>query len=339
MSPQGLFRPEVFENRKNKYYGTVLINTPIHYLVVTCGVSSLVMGVFLWIVLGDYSQKFLVTGYVASTAGIAKIYPHKNGVILQSFVQPGSVVKQGDRLFLLDTSDEGLGKKNRHYVLIALRKKKQLLTAQIAYKEQHLQVLKRLLEKKYITLSAYHEKRDDLLALQRQKGDVDTEVIRYQQDASHVVVSPVDGLVASVIYKRGQQTHSGKPLAMILPKDSDWVAEIFVPVKQAGFLYVGQQIEIRYDAYPYTHFGTSEATIDDVSQSVLTDDEDDKPIRIGQPYYKVTAHFNKSFITVYGKKKVLQHGMTFSAVMVGSKKKIWQWIFDPIYRFHGGSMA
>jgi membrane fusion protein len=45
---------------------------------------------------------------------------------------------------------------------------------------------------------------------------------------------------------------------------------------------------------------------------------------------------DNQFITLYGKNKKIQHGMTISAVIVGAKRKIWQWVLDPIYSFSGG---
>ena len=83
-------------------------------------------------------------------------------------------------------------------------------------------------------------------------------------------------------------------------------------------------------------FGAAKARVYEISKSVLTDDEEDKPIKIGEPYYKMSASLDKQFVTVYGKDKKIQHGMTVSAVIVGSKRKLWQWILDPLYSFYGG---
>ena len=96
---------------------------------------------------------------------------------------------------------------------------------------------------------------------------------------------------------------------------------------------------IRYDAFPYARFGGVGAYIDGISQSILTDVEEDKPIRIGEPYYKVTARLEQQFVRVYGQQKHMRHGMTVTAVIVGSRRKLWQWILDPIYSFSGGLLV
>ncbi|WP_026069578.1 hypothetical protein [Legionella tunisiensis] len=63
------------------------------------------------------------------------------------------------------------------------------------------------------------------------------------------------------------------------------------------------KIIIRYDAYPYERFGTYKATIKEISQSIITDDEEEKPILIGEPYYKITAELDKQSVKVYGAEK------------------------------------
>ena len=162
------------------------------------------------------------------------------------------------------------------------------------------------------------------------------DIINYKHDKSYVIRAPIDGIISSVSFHEGQYTNLTKPLMKILPSHADLMAELFIPVKQSGFLHRRNQVIIRYDAYPYARFGASKAHIIDISRSILTDEEEDKPIRIGQPYYKVTALLDKQFVTVYGKDKKIQHGMTISAVIVGSKRKMWQWILDPLYSFYGG---
>ena len=335
MNENRLFRQEVFESQRNRYYGSVSINTPPHYSVLTVGFTVLVMCVFLFLMFGEFSEKFIVIGYLESTRGVARVYPSKNGVIVRRYIKQGERVKKGDKLFLIDTSYQGLDIRNKHDVLAQLEKKRASITAEMGYKEKHLQELKKLLEKKYISLSTFYEKKDDFVALERQKTGVEVEIINVNHEKSYVIRSPIDGVISSVIYQEGQYTNLAKPMAKILPLHADLMAELFIPVRQSGFLHRKNKVTIRFDAYPYARFGTSTAKISEISKSILTDDEEDKPIRIGQPYYKATALLDKQFVTVYGKHKTIQHGMTISAVIVGSKRRIWQWILDPLFSFYG----
>lgn len=330
-----LFRQEVFNDLKNKNYGTVSINAPVKYTVLTVGISLFLVLIILFFIFADYSEKFIVKGYVNSSRGVVRVYPAKQGVIVKSWVHQGMSVRRGDSLFLVDTSYDGLAKTRHHAVFDKLTQQAQVIENEIKYKKTHLHALKKLLDKKYISLDTYSQKRDELHALLVNQQTVEMDLIKYKQDRSYLVRAPIDGVVASVIYQTGQNVSTSKPLVKIIPKNADLIAELFIPVSQSGFITKNNPVVIRYDAYPSARFGTANGVITDKSQSILTDEEDDKPIRIGQPYYKVIAKLDTPFVMLYGKKRRVAHGMTLSAVIVGSKKKVWQWVLDPLYSYYG----
>jgi len=113
------------------------------------------------------------------------------------------------------------------------------------------------------------------------------------------------------------------------------VARLYIPSREIGFLKVGQLINIKYDAYPSQRFGFYPAVIKEINQTILTDDKEDKPIKVGEPYYKIKAEIKTQNVKVYGKDVPLNHGMTLTAAIRGEKKKIWQWVIDPVYSFYG----
>lgn len=329
------FRTEVLNDIKNKNYGSVSINVPVKYTTVTVGIGVLILLIILFFMFAQYSEKVVVKGYINSTQGIIRVYPNKNGVIVKSWVHQGSQVSKGDALFLIDTSYSGLSKNSHHAVFDQLIKRHQLIEKDIQYKKQHLARLQSLLNKKYIALDLYYQKRDELNALIANRNTIEMDLIHYKQNSSYVIRAPISGRVVSVIFQPGQAVNLSKPLIKIIPSDANLIAELFIPVNQSGFLVKNKQVIVRYDAYPSERFGTATGVIADLSQSILTDDEDEKPFRIRQPYYKAIVMLNSPFVTVYGIKKQVQHGMTLSAVILGEKKKIWQWVLDPLYSYYG----
>jgi membrane fusion protein len=339
MNDNPLFRQEVFDSKKNSYYGSVIINTPVSFEVVTWCCSLLVVLIGLFLALSDYSEKFIVTGYLNSTQGLVRVYPTRNGVIVTSRVAQGSRVHQGDELFVINTAYDGMPNKDQSAVLSNLDKRKKVLEGEIVYKRKQLGELQHLLTKKYISLETYNNKHAELVALDKEKNALEMERIHYEQNRSYTVRAPVNGVISSVIYKEGQYTNLTKPLVIMLPDKAELQAELYVPVKQSGFLKKNNALWIRYDAFPYARFGSYPAEIREISQNIMLDEEDDKPLTVGQPYYKITAKLASQFVRLYGQPKKLKHGMTLSAVIVGEKRKIWQWILDPIYSFYGGIMS
>ena len=335
MSQISLFRPEAIAHATHKHHGAVFINTPVHYRVITLGCGVFVVCLILFVMFAEFSEKCIVTGYVNSTRGIAHAYPSRQGVIVKGYVSQGGHVKRGDPLFRIDTSDDGLGTSHSRDMFVPLQKRKGALDRDLAHKRQYLQALKPLLRKKYISSTDYQVKHDEILALEKQKNLLEMELIRYKQSRAYVVRAPTDGLVSAVMTHVGQHTQLGKPLLSILPRHAALIVELYIPVAKSGFLNPHDAITIHYDAYPYQRFGAAKGVIQTISQTILTDAEEDKPIRVRQPYYKVTATLDKHEVMAYGKPRQIQQGMTLSAVIIGSKKKLWQWILDPLYSYSG----
>ena len=336
MNEKRLFRQEVVEKQRNRHYGTVSINTPVKYRVLIVFFSLVLVLICIFLLFGEFSEKFIVKGYLESTKGLVRIYSEKNGVVAKCFIHQGDEVKQGDRLFLIRSSYEDFGEQHRSGVFQTLEKRKASLEDEIRSKESHIAALKPLLVKKFISLTSFHEQHDQLVELQHRLSVLEVELMNLQHDKSYEVRSPIHGVVASVLYHEGQYINATKPLMKILPHNADLMAELFVPVQQSGFLKKNNRVMIHYDAFPYARFGSSQGIIHEISQSVATDEEEEKPIRIGVPYYRVSALLDQQVVQVYGKDQKIQQGMTLSAVIVGSKRKVWQWLIAPLYSFYGG---
>ncbi|MCP0914740.1 MULTISPECIES: HlyD family secretion protein [Legionella] len=332
---KNLFRQAVIDNKKLQIYGSVFINTPVQYRNMALAAMLTVILIILFFTFAEFSEKFVVSGYINTSKAVSKVYAKTNGLIIKSYVSQGKEVKKGDALFLIDTALDGLSGHDKEKLLKELQKQKRWVEEEIVYKTQHLQAVKKLLQKHYASLSSFNEKQEELLQLKHKLSLLEIEIFKYRQSQLYCLRAPVDGVIASIMFTPGQYLDVAKPLLKIIPKNSALRAELFIPVKKAGFLQKNTAILIHYDAYPYTRFGTYRAVIDDISASILTDAEEEKPMQVGEPYYKATAKLQQQTVLIYGKEKEIQHGMTLTAVVIGSKRKVWQWILDPLYSYYG----
>lgn len=329
-----LFRKEVIENKSHHFDDAVCINVPLQYQILVPVFLILIICIIIFLGFAQFTEKFIVSGYISSTKGVVRVYPSKNGVITQSQIIQGQHVRKGDKLFLIETADS-LSKNNANSLLKQIKQRKAFVIKEINRKKKELNLLKGLLAKKYITQTVFNLKCEEIIKLKNDKIVLEIELIKHKQQKAYQIRAPIPGKITAVMYKQGQYIHTSKALVKILPEKDDLLAEIYIPVNSSGVISAGNKVLIRYDAYPYEHFGTYKAKIQDISQSILTDSEEEKPITIGAPYYKVTAVLDKQFVTIYGKNRKIQDGMTFTAVIKGRKRAIWQWILDPIYRYRG----
>ncbi|ASQ44611.1 HlyD family secretion protein [Legionella clemsonensis] len=331
MKEEVFFRPEVLQHKKEKIYGSIYINTPPGYTFLTIGFSLFIFLIILFLIFAEFSEKFIVSGYVNSTKAFVRVYPKMNGIIAESYIHQGERIAKNSNLFLIDTSF----KSNEQNMAAQLEKRRKLIEKEIAQKSKNLAAMRQLLQKNYLSQAEYNQKQEELYELKNKESLLEMDRINYQQSRSFIIHAPIEGIISSVLYKEGQYITSSKLLLTIIPTDAELIAELFIPARKAGFLDTNSKVLIRYDAYPYQRFGTYSATIKEISQNIMTDEEEEKPIRIGEPYYKVIASLERQHVMVYGKEKKIQHGMTISAVVVGSKRKLWQWILDPLYSYYG----
>lgn len=330
-----LFRSQVINRKKTSSLGMVSLNIPPSYTFISGAYGLLIVVILLFVSFADISEKYTVRGYLNSSKGMVSVYPQKLGIIMKSFVHQGQQVHLGEALFEVNTSYTGLDTVEHSQTVQQLKKRKERLEIEVSRKRVQIHRLKTLLDKKFISLHEVNQEQETLDNLYANLNAVILDLIKYQEEQRYTVYAPVDGTVASMINHLGQATQLTKPLVKILPKDAKILAELYIPVRQAGFLNKENRIMIHYDAYPYQHFGSFTAHIKAISESILLDEEDEKPLKIGEPYYKVYAKLAQNSIQLYDHPKQLQPGMTFSALIIGSKRKVWQWLLEPLYTFYG----
>lgn len=311
---------------RKKIYGSVSMNIPAPYAIVIFGFSVLIGALLIYIFNTDFTAMYVVKGYLNSKQGIARIYPLRAGVIKRCFVRPGQTVQKNDALFLINTMDEISSTDEQILLQNRLMNIERRLHANIHY----LHMLKPLLTKHYLSLAGYQSLRDQVTALEARQYALKLALLRYQRLRAYVVRSPMTGVIANLEFQVGQKADVGQALLTVLPHDATLVAQLYVPAAKSGFLHEGEKIALHYDAYPYQHFGVAQARIMTVSRSIMSDHEEEKPLNIGEPYYKVIANLEQQFVVSSGQQHVLQQGMTCTAVLTGMHKKLWRWIFDPI---------
>lgn len=153
------------------------------------------------------------------------------------------------------------------------------------------------------------------------------------------VSSSADGLVATQLVKPGQAVKQGQPLFVILPNDSPLLVELFLPSRAIGFVSVGDAVLLRYDAFPYQKFGQYEGKVVRISRNALSpDDLGDVGSRSegARSLYRVVVEPKDQFVLAYGRSEPLRPSMLVDAEIMGEKRRLYEWVFEPIYSLTGG---
>lgn len=169
---------------------------------------------------------------------------------------------------------------------------------------------------------------------QRDLAALAQERLSIEAQGAVAITAPVAGIVAAQIVKPGQAVHEGQPLLSVLPGDGKLEAELLVPSRAAGFIATGDRVLLRYQAYPYQKFGHQQGRVASVSRSALGPNELGALLGNsgdGQPLYRVSVTLPAQAIAAYDRSELLKPGMLLDADILGEKRRLFEWLFEPLY--------
>ncbi len=159
----------------------------------------------------------------------------------------------------------------------------------------------------------------------------------YQSDSQ--VISPIKGIVASILAEEGHTVINGQPLLVIVPESEKAFVELYAPSRSIGFMKEGQTVRLRFDAFPYEKFGVQTGVIISVSKSAVAPEMIANRGLVGsaevEGLYQVRVELIKPTITVYGREERLVSGMMVVADVELDTRKVYEWILEPLYTIKG----
>ena len=170
-------------------------------------------------------------------------------------------------------------------------------------------------------------------ASERDLATLSQEALRMETDGELMLRAPVAGLVANRFVEAGQVVRQGDPLMTLLPQGSELHAQLLVPSSAIGFVKSGDQVTLRYHAYPYQKFGTHQGTVVRISRSALSGTSNTEPG--SQPVYRILVSLKTQDVIAYGQAEPLRPGMQLEADIVGERRRIYEWLLEPLYSVTG----
>ena len=173
--------------------------------------------------------------------------------------------------------------------------------------------------------------------LKRRIIELQQKRVEHELNSEIVVVAPADGVVTTILVQAGQQAHMVSPLFSIIPKDAVLEAQLLVPSHAIGFIATGQEVALRYAAFPYQRFGHHRGVVHSIARTLLLPGDVDLPTQLTSPAYLVTVELEKQFVAAYTKEFALQAGMSLDGDVLLDRRSILQWMFDPVLSLAGRS--
>lgn len=218
----------------------------------------------------------------------------------------------------------------KHEEVLGLQAQQQALARQQVVQEREIATLEGQL-------------RELPLLTQTRKGEIERELAEVAQLAAEtearrrlVVRAPQDGILTALLADVGQTVSPAVPLASLMPADAKLLAHLYAPSSAVGFVRAEQKVLLRYQAFPYQKFGHQAGRVLQVSRTPLQAAD---MAGIGEapaePMYRITVALDRQAVPAYGVEQPLVAGMQFEADVLLDRRRLIEWIFEPVLSVAG----
>jgi membrane fusion protein len=219
--------------------------------------------------------------------------------------------------------------------------------------ERNLQALQRDLQAVQADREALQTQARTLLAqLERNLAALRQEATDADSRNGLIVTAPQSGRISALTLSVGQSVQVGQTLLSMVPNSqhesgeqaSELQAQLFAPSRTAGFVRTGQEVWLRYAAFPFQKFGVAKGKVVAVSRSPIAP-QDLPPgqaqaliaaAQSNEPMYRITVRLPGQTVRAYGEEAALVAGMSLDADVRQDSRKIWEWLLEPAFAVVGG---
>jgi membrane fusion protein len=169
-------------------------------------------------------------------------------------------------------------------------------------------------------------------AFGRQIAEIAQQLAEAESRRTVTLVAPAGGTVTTLRTDIGQFAAPGTPLLTILPQGAALQAHLLVPTSAAGFIKAHQPVALRIHAFPFQRFGHQSGEVLEVGRTVLQRGaQDGAATALSEPVYLIKVRLAAQDVQAYGERAPLQAGMTLDADVQLDRRRLLQWLFDPLW--------
>ena len=177
--------------------------------------------------------------------------------------------------------------------------------------------------------------RTEVEKVARQISEIQQSLTQEDARRETVIRAPVTGTVTNIAVNAGQSIAADTLLATVVPRGSGLHAELLVPTRAIGFIAQGQEVVLRYEAFPFERFGQYRGLVADISRTVWSPGEKIGPLAVREPVYRVAVKLDRQGVGAIGQEFQLRVGMLVNADILLEKRTLLEWMFEPLLQLRG----
>lgn len=171
--------------------------------------------------------------------------------------------------------------------------------------------------------------------LEREVSLTDQQLTEVESRRRVLVTAPEAGRATLAVAEVGQSIDVNQALLTLVPTSGELVARLYAPSSSIGFVRPGDHVLLRYQAFPYQKFGQHEAVVDTVSTSSVNPAElaglPVTGLAPGEPVFAIQVKLGSGTILANGELRPLQAGMQLEADILQERRKLYEWMLEPLY--------
>ncbi len=394
--PQPLFRPQAAAQAE---FGDALAFAVPRWRALAMLAGGALAPILLFGLVADFDRVATVRGTVTPASGVSRLVAPQPGIVTAVLVRQGAELRRGEPMLRIASTAllpsgtgasqarlaaygrqqqiarEDMGVEARRAGAERARLGEQMaqlatsersLGAQaalqrqrIASNELRLRNLAPLRERGYVSVVAYQQQEETVLALRQQLAELEqrraaaghelsqlrlrtaeldaesrritlqsastlAELERGAADAQTqgeiLLAAPVAGRVAALHVLPGRSVAAAEELATMVQSDALEVI-LLVPSTAVGSLRPGQTVVLRYDAFPYQRYGVGRGTVTDIAATVSPAAGD----ATVAPADRVRVTLARN-----GAPFALRPDMSLSASIVIERRSLLDWLLAPL---------
>ncbi len=224
------------------------------------------------------------------------------------------------------------------------------LASQIGQRDQAAANLKVLAQERRKAIADFIADNDQKLAdAQRQVDDFVQRHVKSRLKSGRMALrSPIDGVVMGLsVTTIGQVIGSGEEVMRVVPEGANLEIQAYLANQDIGFVKPGQKAVVKVDAFPFTRYGSIDASVRRVAYDAIPEPDaqategdsargrrDDKMFggveRTQNLVFPVTLEPMKTSMDVDGATVPLKPGMTVTVEIATGSRRILEYLFSPL---------
>lgn len=159
------------------------------------------------------------------------------------------------------------------------------------------------------------------------------ELIKAEQHGKLLrLTAPVSGTVQQLaVHTVGGVVTPAQPLMIIVPQEQSLEVEAFIENKDIGFVFAGQDAEVKIETFPFTKYGTIPAKVLDVSSDAINDEKRGL-------VYSARVRLARSTVQLEHKTVNLSPGMAATAEIKTGRRRVIEYFLSPLMQYKDESL-